>query len=95
MALWRKIIYCVRYVAVTVKVVWCDAVCSNTKARIYQVTCIAEDSNLQIINSLSIFMRQTLSDNVLENISGMRTEFWKILFVLLLKVEFLLFLCPL
>lgn len=36
--------YFVKFVAVTVKVFWCDAVCSNTKARIYQVTCIAEDS---------------------------------------------------
>jgi hypothetical protein len=83
MALWRMIIYCVKFVAVTVKVFWCETVCSNSKARIYQVTCIAEDTNLQIINSLSIFMRQTLSDNVLENISDIRTECCRILFVCL------------
>jgi len=59
----------VKFVAVTVK---CDAVCSNTKTRVYQVTLIAEDSILQIINSLSNFMRQILSDNVLDNISDMR-----------------------
>jgi len=57
MALWRIIIHCVKFVVVTVKVLWCETVCSNSKTRIYQVTCIAEDSSLQIINSLSIFMR--------------------------------------
>lgn len=46
--------------------------CSHTKTRVYGVTLIAEDSILQIINSLSIFMRQILSDNVLDNMSDMR-----------------------